>query len=128
MDMTIRPAYLSHPLTVCIFIYFVVIGITLGGAEGFMITLLAGGFYGLLVLSIKGKKYIFKHGYLSRKHWYGPVESIKLSSIQYVEVKRRSFGIGDIVLYTPNGKFKIKGIRQSKDLADAIEAKYLAAS
>jgi hypothetical protein len=83
MCMTIRPAYLSHPLAVLIIIIYLSLGINLGGVEGFLLMLPAACVYGLLLFSIRGQKYMFKHGYLCHKRWYGPEVSIALSSIQY---------------------------------------------
>ena len=123
--MTIRPAYSGHPLLMFGLITWVLFGIAQGGGAGFIMVLLLGGFNALLLLfSIKGRKYIFKDGLLKIKLWNGPAKSVKLSSVESVQVKPRSFGAGDVVLFTAGGKFKIEKIKKPQVLADAIENEY----
>jgi len=129
MDMTIRPAYSGHALLMFGLITWVLFGIAQGGGAGFIMVLLFDGFNGLLLLfSVKGRKYIFKDGLLRIKLWNGPSKSVKLSSVERVQVKPRSFGAGDVVLFTASGKIKIQKINKPQELADAIENEYLAAS
>ena len=129
MNMTIRPSYSSYPLLMLGLIGGVLAGMIQGGGGGFIIALLMGGFSGLLLLfGVKGHKYIFDNGLLKIKHWSGPAKSIKLSSVERIEFKPRSFAAGDIILYTAGGKFKIERVRKSQELADTIERQYLASS
>ncbi len=126
MDLTVRPSYSGHPLLMFGLIAFVGMGMAQGGGGGFIMALLFGGFNGLLLLfSVKGKQYVFKDGLLKIKHWTGPAESVKLSSVQKIAVKVRSFGAGDLVLHTPSGKVKIKKIKHPQELADQIEGQYI---
>ncbi len=127
--MTIRPTYSGHALLMFGLFTWVLFGIAQGGGAGLIMVLLFGGFNGLLLLfSVKGRKYIFKDGILRIKLWNGPAKSVKLSSVERVQVKPRSFGAGDVILFTAGGKFKIEKIKRPQVLADAIENEYLAAS
>jgi len=89
---------------------------------GILIALLCGGFnWALLLFSVKGTKYIFKDGLMTIKHWTGPSKSMRLNQVQIIDVKIRSFGAGDVALYTPSGKVVIKKIRHAQKLANKIQ-------
>lgn len=129
MNMTIRSAYSSHPFLLFFLVMSIFTGVSEGGAGGFISFMIIGGFSGLLLLlSVKSHKYIFKDGLLTLKHWNGPSKSVNLNSVQRIDVKPRTFASGDIILDTPSGKFKIKGIKNSQQIAETIERTYISAS
>jgi len=122
MDMIVHPCYRGHPILLFSTLSFFGFGFAHGSGAGILIALLCGGFnWALLLFSVKGKKYIFKNGLLSVKHWTGPTKSMRLNQVQIIDVKIRSFGAGDVVLHTPSGKVAIKKIRHAQKLADEIQ-------
>ncbi len=122
MNMIVRPCYRGHPVLLFATSCFMGFGFADSSGAGILIALLCGGFnWALLLFSVKGTKYIFKDGLLTIKHWTGPSKSMRLNQVQIIDVKIRSFGAGDVALYTPSGKVVIKKIRHAQKLANKIQ-------
>ena len=121
MEKTIKPAKRAHSFVIFMAIFWVALGIVQGGGGGFIMAILGGAFFGLiLIFSVKGNQYIFKNGIIKKRHWTGREQTLKISDIQKTKIKNRAFGTGDLILWTPSGKFKIEKISAPNSLQDEI--------
>ena len=122
MDMIIRPAVRAHSFLLFGVVSMLIWSFTMAGSA-WIIGIIFASFYGLLLaFSVKGLKYRIKDGLLTKKHWNGPEQSIRLNQIQQSEIKYRSLNTGDIILYTHSGKFKIVKVSEPKKIHDLIMA------
>lgn len=120
MIKTVRPAAKAHSFLLFGFFMFVFFGINEGGAA-IVFGIIAGGFFGLLLwFSVKGTRYEFNNGLVTKINWAGPQESIKLADIQKSKINHRALKTGDIILWTPAGKFTILKIANPQQLHDEI--------
>ncbi len=121
MDNTIRPTLMAYPFTIFL---LVVLSLVLKDVEGegglvfFFIFFLPVAL--LFLISYRGNKYEIKNGVIKHTDFLSNVKSLKLDSVLNIEVKRKLFGSGNLILTTAGAKLTLKNIPRAQALADKL--------